>query len=74
MTDMTEMKEIGAISFYMTGVPIYRNFTIFIIFVIFIIPVLPIYSSLLEEEEWIKSQRRNYSKGYGEDYAVSDDE
>ena len=51
MTDMTEMKEIGAISFYMTGVPIYKHFTIFIIFVIFIMPVLPIYSSLLEEEE-----------------------
>ena len=65
---MTEMKEIGAISFYMTGVPIYRNFTIFIMLVLFIT------SSLLKEEEWIKSQRKNYSNGYGEDYAVSDDE
>ncbi len=36
--------------------------------------VLFIYSSLLEEEGWIKSQKKNYSLGYGEDYAVSDDE
>jgi len=36
--------------------------------------VLIIYSSLLEEEEWVKSQGKNCSAGYGEDYAVSDDE
>ena len=36
--------------------------------------VLFITSSLLKEEEWIKSQKKNYSLGYGEDYAVSDDE
>jgi hypothetical protein len=36
--------------------------------------VLIIYSSLLEEEEWIKSQEKNCSAGHGEDYAVSDDE
>ena len=71
---MTEMQEIRAISFYIAGVSIYRIFTIFIIFVIFIMFVLIIYSSLLEEEEWIKSQGKNYSAGYGEDYAVSDDE
>ena len=36
--------------------------------------VLFSYSALLEEEGWIKAQKKNYSLGYGEDYAVSDDE